>query len=236
MRHLPTVKKHYDDLEQQGVAIPEEFENGKLGACSLEYVLELNPGALAFVAELTYGQHPGDASEQEIGQSLRQLNLRLAADNKFLATIILEEWEKVKGDLDITSPFYRKILNDLILAKDKLHIGVTEWYEQPIQSLLFNPAESRAATERDRIQAYMFKIFFLGNASAFGRLLKVSKQTAAVRQAIERFEQAFDAAIKDMQQHLDFAAFKVTDCDTLAKVQLGSGLIALNSILQARVA
>lgn len=236
MRHLPTMKSHYDDLELQGVAIPDEYVQGRLGASSSEYVLQTNPDALVFVAELTYGKHPSDASEQETGQSLRQLNLRLAADNKFFATVILEEWQNVKEDLDVTSPFYRKILNDLVLVKDKLHIGVTEWYEQPIQSLLFNPEDARIATERDRIQAYMFRTFFLGNAAAFGRLLQVSKQTTAVRQAAARFEQVFDAAIVDMNQHLDLAAFEVTDCDTLARVQLGSGLIALNSILEARIA
>ena len=33
---------------------------------------------------------------------------------------------------------------------------------------------------------------------------------------------------------LDLDAFEVIDCDTLAKVQLGSGLIVLNSVLDAR--
>jgi hypothetical protein len=234
MRHLPTMKNYYDYLEQTGGVVPEEYVQGKLGAGSHEYLLEIKPDALVFVAELTYGQHPSDASEKDTGQSLRQLNLRLFADNKYLASLILAEWEKVIADLDTTSPYFRKILNDLVAVKHTLHEGVTGWYEQPIQSLLFNPEDDKTATERDRVQAYMYRTYFMGNAYAFVRLLKVSKQTRAVQEALHRMERAFTGALNDMYEHLALDSFAVIDCDRLAKAQLGSGLIALNSVLEKR--
>lgn len=68
--------------------------------------------------------------------------------------------------------------------------------------------------------------------NSFVRLLKASKPTRAVREAIERLERVFDEAIDAVKQHIGFDAFEVIDCDRLAKVQLGSGLIALNSLLE----
>jgi len=83
---------------------------GKTGASSQEYLLEIKPSALVFVAELTHGKHPGDTSEKETGQTLRQLKLRLDADDKYLASVILEEWENVKEELDETSHFTLRFL------------------------------------------------------------------------------------------------------------------------------
>jgi len=53
-------------------------------------------------------------------------------------------------------------------------------------------------------------------------------------QQIERLEQVFDDALLELATHVDLGALEVIDCDTLAKVQLGSGLIALNSVLESR--
>jgi hypothetical protein len=233
MRSLPTIRGYYDFLEQQDVAIPEEYLQGRLGASSLEYLLEIKPSALTFVAELPYGSHPAEASLQETGENLRQLNLRIFADNKYIASLILEEWEKVKTDLDVQSPFYRKIVNELVAIKDCAHEGVTEWYEQSIRYLMFNPADCRPATQRDVVHLCTLRSVFLANAYVFVRLLKSSQQTPAVRRAIELLDGAFDAAIEDLKKRVDPAAYHATDCDRLARVQLGSGLIALNSVLAA---
>jgi HEAT repeat protein len=90
-------------------------------------------------------------------------------------------------------------------------------------------------TEGDRFNACMVNDgFFFPRASyQFVRLLKASPQTRAVRQAIERLERVFDEALARIASHVDFDAFEVINCDTLARVQLGSGLIVLNSILEA---
>jgi len=232
MRELPTIRKWYDRLEEQGVPIPEEMLGGKLGASSHEHVLDLRPDSLVFVVEIPYGTHPGEASDDDTGESLRRLKLRIDADNKFLATAILEEWENTRADLDEASPFYRKIHAELVDAKDTLHIGVTEWYARPIQELLFSPMYAGTAKESDRIAAFMLpRALFLCNAYVFVRLLKASPQTDAVRRAIERLEALFDEALEQLDAELDLPALRVYDCDTLARVQLGCGLIAVNSLL-----
>jgi hypothetical protein len=228
---LPTLREHYDFLEQKGLPIPDEYREGRAGAGSQEYLIEIKPDALVFIAELTYGTHPAEVSDRETGEHLRQLKLRIAADNKFLAAVVLDEWERTKGDLDTGSPFYRKIAFDLVETKDKLHEGVTAWYERPIQSLLFDPDDARPATERDRIEAYRFKGYFLGNAYNFVRLLRESTPTPAVLGAIERLESIFSDAIDAMKTHIDFDAYEPIELDRLARAQLGSGLIALNSVL-----
>jgi enamine deaminase RidA (YjgF/YER057c/UK114 family) len=66
----------------------------------------------------------------------------------------------------------------------------------------------------------------------FVRLLKASKQTSVVQQAIDRLEKVFEEALAQIARYVDFNAFEVIDCDTLAKAQLGSGLIALNAVLE----
>jgi hypothetical protein len=234
-RHMPTMKGYYDLLEEHGVAIPYELVSGKTGSSSHEYVEELRPDALTFVAELTYGRHPGDASDHETGQNLRQLVLRVDADNKYLATVILEEWDKTHDDLDATSPFYHKIHDELVATRSTLQEGVTEWYSRPIQELLFNPEYARAATEQDRLSAYSLgRAMFLAHAHTFARLLQVSPQTPAVVRATERLGEAFAEAFRDLDETLDLSLYEPYNCDTLARVQLGSGLLALDTILQAR--
>lgn len=231
---LPTLREHYDFLEQKGLPIPDEYRTGRAGAGSQEYLVEIKPDALVFIAELTYGRHPGEVSDRETGEDLRKLKLRIFADNKYLASVIFEEWERLRDDLDTASPFYRKILFDLIEGKDTLHEGVTAWYERPVQSLLFDPDNARPATERDRVEAYRYKGYFLGGAYCFVRLLQASTPTPAVVAAIERLERIFDTEIEAMKRAIDFDAYEVIDCDRLARAQLGSGLIALNSLLEQR--
>lgn len=111
------------------------------------------------------------------------------------------------------------------------------WSQQPFtfQNFVLN-FYLQSRPERERIEAYRFETLFLGNAHTFIRLLEASKQTSAVRQASQRLKRIFDDAIHEMNTRIDFDAFEVIDCDTLAKVQLGSGLIALNSVLEARIA
>jgi hypothetical protein len=65
-------------------------------------------------------------------------------------------------------------------------------------------------------------------------LLKTSPQTPAVRRAIERLDRLYDEALAEIARHVAFDAIEVFEYDTLAKIQLGSGLIVLNSLLEAR--
>lgn len=227
------VTKHYDAVEKTTPS-PEQIVS--YGASSRYYLTQMKPSALTFVTEMGYVRHPGDESETATGQNLRKFLLRLDADNKFLATALMEEWEKVKGQLDTTSPFYRAISGGDVFPLDpeKLYEGgmPMSWY--PTREILFNPQYDRVMTEGDRFNACMVNsgAFFTRWSYQFVRLLRASPQTPAVRQAIERLERAFDEARADIAHYVDFDAFEVIDCDTLVKVQLGSGLIVLNSLLE----
>jgi hypothetical protein len=230
---LPTLRKAYDRQEALGLEMPDEFLTGKVGASSVDYLLEVKPDALAFIAELTYGHHPEEISSEPTDETIRQLKLRIFADNKAVAACILEEWEKIEEDLDLANPFYKKIESDLVASKSTLHEGVTEWYESTIQSILFNPKNSALATKAQRIQAHMNQAHFLGNASSFFRLLSASKNSERVQEARSRFEQAWSSALATLKERIDIARFRPYGCDALAKAQLGSGLIALNALLEA---
>lgn len=232
-----SIKKFYDYLEQ-ATPSPEEDELVRYGAGSWEYLEEIKPSAMTFVAELGYARHPSDESEKQTGQNLRHFKLRVDADSKYLATVLLEEWEKVKEDVDTESPFYRAIVRGgwVLPKKEKLCEGGLPLSRYPTPDLLFNPQYGRTMTEGDRFNTCMVDggWFFALWSYQFVRLLRTSPQTSAVRQAIDRLEHVYDEAIAEIERHIDFDAFNVFDCDTLAKVQLGSGLIVLNSILETR--
>lgn len=232
MCDLPSIKKYYDYLEDQGVDITEDIMRGWAGASAQDYVLQVNPDALVFIAELPLGQHPNTLSGQDTGEYLRRLNLRLFADRKFLAAVILEEWDKTNDDLDRNSPFYRKLFTELIATRGRLQQGVSEWYEEPLQHLLTRPEDSRIATKGDVIRVYMRGVYFLGSAYSFVRLLKQSRQTVVVRQATEKIEAIFVEMIDDLKRAIGTDQFEFTDHDTLSSLQLGSGLIALNAVLE----
>lgn len=230
-----TIKKYYDYLEQT-TSSPEGLVQG--GTQSWDYLANIKPSALTFVAEMGYVRHPSDESERQTGQNLRKLQLRLDADNKFLATLLLEEWEKVKEDLDTESPFYQAIVRGGTILPDKAKIsdGGIPLSRYATRDILFNPHNNRTMTEGDQFSACMVDggFWFPLWSYQFVRLLKESPPTPAVRQAIERLERAYDDALDDIARYIDFHAFESFDCDTLAKVQLGSGLIVLNSLLETQ--
>ena len=229
-----SIRKHYDHLEKT-VAAPESLL--RFGGSSWDYLERIKPDALTFVAEMGYVRHPNDESDRPTGQNLRQFKLRVDADSKYLASILLEEWEKVKDDLDRTSPLYRAIVAGGVLPdRDSLNEGGRPMAMHPTRDVLLHPQYDRLMTEGDRFQACMVDggFWFLCQSYQFVRLLKTSAQTPAVRQAIVRTEHAFDEAVAEIGRYVDFEAFEVIDYDTLARVQLGSGLIVLNSLLERR--
>jgi hypothetical protein len=225
-----STSKWYD-CQEQTAASPEEIL--QTGATSWEYLAQIKGSALTLLAELPYVQHPSDGSTEPTAQNLRELKLRVDADNKFIATVVLEEWEKVKEALDATSPFYTKIVNGVISQKEKLHEGLPSWPSKT-RDLLFNPSYGRIGTEGERFNVYFLERFFvLCHTYEFVRLLKVSTQTAAVRRATDRLEALFDEALARLDREIGFDRFEVINCDRLARVQLGSGLIVLNSMLES---
>jgi zinc carboxypeptidase len=225
------TKTFYDYLEQNGSA-PEQVLKGN-GATSVDYLCEINPDALTFVTEVPHLKHPSDGSTEPVPGNLRRLKLRVDADNKFLATLILEEWAKVRDDLDPQCPFYQGMLGNLGGLRDTL-CQAAPLATLPTNEILFNPGYGRPLTEGDRFAVHVFDRFhFLRRNYEFVRLLKASEQTPEVRAAVHRLDDAFDEALDELAAEIDFDAIEVVDCSTLLSVQLGSGLIALNSLLES---
>lgn len=231
IEEIVSIRKIYDYLERT-TASPEQILQS--GAGSWDYLAQIKPGALTFVAEMGYVRHPSDASEMLTGRNLRQFKLEVDADSKFIATVLLEEWEKVKGDLDSTSPFYRAMVGGALPSKDKLMEGSFPLSRYSTRDTLFNPKYNREMTEGERFDACMVDggFRFLLSSYQFVRLLKSSPRTSAVQQAIERMERIFSEALSGIDDYVDLEAFEAIDCDTLARLQLGSGLIVLNSLLE----
>ncbi len=225
--------KYYDYLERTTPS-PERLLQGR-GAASWDYLSQIKPGALSCSAELGYVRHPSSESERDTGQNLRRLMLQVDADSKYLATVMLEEWQNTKEDLNTASPLYRAVVDYALPAKDRLLDGGIPLSSHTTLDLLFNPSFSRMMTEADRFRAcFGGGYIFLLMGYQLVRLLKISNQTTAVQQAITRLDRDFSDRLAEIAQEVNFNAFKVTDCDTLARVQFGSGLIALNSVLEAQ--
>jgi hypothetical protein len=224
-----STRKIYDVMER---TTPSPAQVLKTGACSWEYLADIKSSAMTFVTELPYLKHPHDGSRKATTHKLRQLKLRIDADNKFLITAILEEWDVVKADLDTHSPFYKKIVNGVISCREQLQEGLPAW-PQKTRETLFNPAYAGNATQGERLDVYLIDRFYvLCHSYEFVRLLRSSTQTPAVKQATARLEALFDEALSDIKMNVDAGQFKIVDCDTLARVQLGSGLIVLNALLE----
>lgn len=230
------TRKIYDYLEQTTPS-PEKYELIRYGGESWDYLAEIKPEALTFVAEMGCLRHPSDESEKDTGIDLRWFKLRIDADSKYLATVLLQKWEAVKDELDVTSPFYRSILGGTVLpVKDEVVNGGWPMSRYPTRDILFNPKYDKTMTEGDLINVCVVDsgLYFVQWSYQFLRLLKTSRPTQRVQQAIARTQQAFDRVRAEIARHIDVNAFSIVERDTLARVQLGSGLIALNSVLEAR--
>ena len=115
-----------------------------------------------------------------------------------------------------------------------LHEGLPSW-PQKSRDILSNPTYAAAATVSERFNAYLIDRFYvLCHSYEFVRLLKASPKNDQVKRAVERLEGLFDEALEDFAENINLAKFKVIDYRALAQVQLGSGLIVLNSLLEAR--
>src|SRR5262249_30247986 len=151
------------------------------------------------------------------------------------ATVLRDEWAKIKDDVDHTSPFYRAIECGMAfpLTQDALLEGGIPLARYSTRDILFNTPYGKRMTASDRFNTAIVDAGFLFLATSYKlvRLLKESPQTTTIQRALNRLEHAYEDALHDIQRHVDFAAFEPIDHSTLARVQLGSGLIALTSLL-----
>lgn len=223
------VTKHYEYLARQ-TSTPEKLL--PYGATSWDYLLStINERALTFTLEVPCARYPAETFPRDSGESLRQLKLRLDADERYLIATLLEEWDKVKADVNVASPFHRKTVHDLLPTKDALSEGVP-LFVRSTRDLLFDPAYARNATGLEYVFEHMEHYGFLCHCYEFVRLLRDSAPTAAMRAAIGRLDEVFDRALAHVARNVDVRTLQAIDCDRLARVQLGSGLIALNSLPQ----
>ena len=226
---MATVRGLYNRLEK---TLPDPERALRCGACSWEYLSEIKPGALTFVTELPYVRHPSDRSLRDTGESYRRLKLRLDADNKYLVTVILEEWDRVQAQVVVDSPYHRKVFNGVISQQDQLAEGLPAWVSRT-RDILFSPDYAGTMTESERFEVWQSDRFFaLCHCYEFVRLLRASPQTGPVERATLRLESLFREALDEMDRAIDFSRFELIDLQSLARVQLGSGLIVLNSLLQ----
>lgn len=228
---LPFRRKKYDYLA--GITSRPE-DSLPYGAASWDYLKDIEPNALTLVAELGYVRHPSDESQIPTGLNLRQFKLRMDADAKFLASVLTEEWSRLAPQLDSANPLYRAMAARMeLLAPEKLFEGGYLLARQPTREILFDPRYNRMMTEGERFDACMVDggLFFLIGNYQLIRLLRASPPTSGMHEAADRLEGLLDQSLAEIARHIDFSAFEVIDCDTLAKVQLGSGLITLNSLL-----
>ena len=226
-----SMVKHYDFLERT-MAFPEQALQA--GASSFDYLAQIKPEALTFIAEMGYFQHPACGSRKDTGQNLRHFKLHIDADMKFVAMAVLEEWEKVEGDLDRASPFYRAMKGFALPTREKVIEGGMPISRYPTRDTLFNTQYDRAMTEGEKFDACIVNdgLKLLAFNYQFLRLLAASHQTQPVQQAAARIEQVLADAFAGIGRHLDLDSIEVFDCDRLTRVQLGSGLVALNSLLE----
>lgn len=227
-----SVKRHYDHLEAS-TAAPEKLLT--FGGASWDYLAEIKPDALTLLTEMGYVRHPLDESERAMTENLRKFKLRIDADSKYLGTILVEEWARVNVDVDTRNALYRAITGGGVLpSKETLCDGGRPLSLHPTADILFNPQHDKTMTQADLFQAVMVDGGFWGLCQSyqFVRLLRASRHTPAIMQAITRLEGAYANALADIDRLVNLRAASVTDCDTLARIQLGSGLIVLNSLLE----
>jgi hypothetical protein len=225
-----SIRKHYDYLALTSPT-PEKFF--RWGATSFEYLAQIKPDAVSFVSEMGYVRHPDDESNAPTGENLRKFKLKIDAENKYLATVIGEEWEKVKDHVSKESPFYNVMFGGTVLPDmARLHEGGRPISRYTTQDLLTNPEYNREMTKGDRFDACFNEAFFFHLFShQFVQLLETSPQAPAIDAALGRLRSAYADAQALLDSYVDPSRFYTVDCNTLAKAQLGSGLVVLNSLL-----
>ena len=228
----PKVKDIYDHLSK---SLDDPSKHLNWGNSSKDYLESIKKDAITFVAELSHVRHPSMSSDKITDINLREMKLRVDAQNKYLFTVLIEEWDRVSEYLNVDSPFYRKMAPQINYAKDYLHECFPEMQWLAARDLLFSPLYSGYALEEDVFNTYMTDRYYaIAYSYSFVRLLKDSGHTAAVMDSIERLEALFDSALTEIKNHIDFSSFELIDINDLVKMQLGSGMIILNAILEKK--
>ena len=202
------------------------------GATSYEYLESIAPGATTFLAEVPYMSYAGMGSEELTNDNLKQLMLRADTECKYIKSIILQEWGEVKHEVNTASPFFQKVHPHIEHGLVALHEALSEFPLNTTQSILQNSALNRVATIAEKFKVCVrIPYAVLCHNYAFLRLLKDSVQSPNIESVINRLEFVFEKALEDILTHIDPQDLSDLDINKLVKVQLGSGLTVLNSVL-----
>lgn len=217
-----TIKDEYAHLEK--------FEKDpskyiKCGGDSFSYLRQFNRQAVTLVCELPYLKHSLTTSRRKSGQNRRRLFLQKTADRKFLASLMLEEWDKVKDVVNKHSPFYRQAASQFPETRKHLH--------EVSKEILFDPSYNRSASKSEEHDIHMSTYDSLCWNYHFVRLLNDSARTNAIKSAQKKTEKLITEIFNETDKIVDFSSFTQIDISSLVKAQLGSGLIVINSILAA---
>ena len=231
---LQDTKHWYDVLEGSGESHPEKILNS--GSTSMEYLKSIKPCAISFVAEVPYAVYRGMGKNVETNDNLRQLSLRADADSKFVISIILEEYEKLSDDLNAQSPFFQKVKPHIDHARKNLQNSMSEMAKGTTRDLLFNSSINKLATEEERFKVCIRTPYaILCHNYQFVRLLKDSVQTPGIVAAIERLDRVFYSALERLLDYIQPDDLEILDVNDLVSIQLSSGLIVLNAVLENQV-
>lgn len=227
---ISSTRRAYESYDQQGLDVSEYPY--QIGESSWGYLQEINPGgAVSFQSELAYANHPYLSSGESTSVDLRKVMLDVDANNKYVKTVVLEEWEKVKDHLNKDSPFYNKVYAAIVEAGKTLNEYVPEMPFLEYGRILSDPNYARKATLCDLFKAYMLQYWMICHNYEFVRLLESSTINALTESSITRLKNLFNEVYEDVDRHIKFSLFEIIDINVLARVQFGSGLIVLNGVL-----
>ena len=232
---ITNTRQTYDAIENSGIdgrLIKEMIDSGEM---SHDYLSSINGSAVTFVAELSCVKHPLMNSSDTTDDWIRHELLKAEADNKFLMAMLVESWDEVEDDLNKFSPFFNKVYSNVNAAKKHLHDFIPYSTLKPSKYLLSSSEYQGRAKNNYKFDVCMtHKFSFLCHHYGFVRLLKDSKKTQSIVSWIDKLETIFDKLLFEISKQVDFSKFEIIDVNTLAKVQLGSGLIVINSILEEK--
>jgi len=217
------IKETYDYIAKH---TKEPGKRIQFGANSFDWLMRYNRGALTFICELPYMLHPLITSSKKTKFNRRRLSLKNTADYRYFASVIIEEFEKIKNSVNSKSLFYHNTCKTL--ERTKRHLAELS------KDVLFSPDYNRVALESELIDMQLSIYHDLCWHYQVVRLLLDSRQTPKVKTAIKNMRNIFADLYNEVDRAVDFKTFEIIDLNNLVKAQLGSGMIALNWLMKAR--
>lgn len=226
-----TVQAFYDQVAKHRKD-PENSINR--GAGTYEYLKKFNTNAISFYCELPYVKHKSIASKKKSRHTRGKLLLRNAHEYAYLMTSLHKEWIEIHKFLNYQSPFFPGSNETFKNFKSS---------DLSLKEILEIPNFSEELTEGEALDLNLFSYYQLLNLSMFGRLVEDSilnppaKNITAKKRLIlakKRIKKTYEEIFEAIAERVDLSTFEDIDLGTLVKVQLGSGLIILNNMLEKR--